>query len=297
MPKMRESLFPVVLATALCGTTVAAEEGRITIEEALEERGWSVQLTADGDLQLSVPTQEMASPALTEPETPPAPTQDNHLQALGTQLEASGWKVLRKADGSLSLHPPETAKAEIATTPDQAPAESPSDAQWKQMQQQLEAAGWGASREADGTLVLIPPEEPLKETSPVEEASAPEQQDYSMGTIQEKLKESGWQVTQHNDGSILLYPPDLRESEELSIQPCRGHAPPDGFNLPANSWSRARKLAMEWLKEQTPGKLKVGKIREIFDVFLVSIVTASRPHRLRHQIVVRKRDGRIIVLN
>ena len=118
-----------------------------------------------------------------------------------------------------------------------------------------------------------------------------------MGTIQEKLRETGWQVTQHNDGSILFYPPEQRENEEKSIQPARGHAPPDGFNLPVNSWSQARELAREWLKEQTPGQLKVGKIREIFDVYLVSIVTASRPFRLRHQIVVRKSDGHIIVLN
>ena len=193
------------------------------------------------------------------------------------------------------IPPGETAETTIQK---EEPVPSAADKQWEQMQQQLKAAGWDASRDADGSLVLIPPGESVVAAVPEEEAAAPEKQADSMQTMQEKLRETGWQVTENSDGSILFYHPKQQRSEKGTIQPARGHAPPADFNLPVNTWSQARTLTLKWLKQQSPGNLKVGKIREIYEVYLISIISGSRPnHRLGHQIAIRRSDGHIIVLN
>ena len=338
MQKPFHTILPALLTMLFSIPVVAVESNITTFEEALEETGWSVYRTFSGDLVLTTPSEKRAIPITSE---------NIDLETLGKKLEAAGWKVQRKADGSLDLHPRETAEREEATTREEAPTPSPADMQWGQMQQQLKAAGWDASRDADGSLVLIPPgetaetttqkEEPVPSAAdkqweqmqqqlkaagwdasrdadgslvlippgesvvaavPEEEAAAPEKQADSMQTMQEKLRETGWQVTENSDGSILFYHPKQQRSEKGTIQPARGHAPPADFNLPVNTWSQARTLTLKWLKQQSPGNLKVGKIREIYEVYLISIISGSRPnHRLGHQIAIRRSDGHIIVLN
>ncbi|MEN8214432.1 MAG: hypothetical protein ABFR19_08725 [Pseudomonadota bacterium] len=336
MQKLFTNILSALLALVF-STAAAIEGGSTSFEEALQETGWSVYRTFSGDLVLTTPAEKRAIPIA---------SQDIDLETLANKLEAAGWKVQRKSDGSLDLHPRETAETEIATSREESQASLPADEQWAQMQQQLKAAGWDASRDADGSLVLIPPGDTADETTIRKEAPAPSQaderweqmqqqlnaagwqasrdadgslilippaesvetaaaeekaaapQDDSMETMQQKLKATGWQVTENSDGSILLYPPEQQRSEGKTIQPCSGHAPSDDdVDLPVNTWSQARNLAKSWLKRQTPDNLKVGKIREIFEVYLVSILTGTKPYRLRHQIAIRRSDGHIIVLN
>lgn len=299
MPKLFHIVFPGLLAITLCTSAGADDGARATIEEVLEERGWSVHRTFAGDLYLFAPSKESAAEtqkAIT-PLAKGLSSENLDLQALGNKLETSGWKVVRKADGTLELHPRETTKA---TARKKEPEPSPLDEQWKQMQQQLKAAGWDAAREADGSLVLIPPGDPAQTATPEKEETAPEKQANSMQTMQEKLKESGWQVSENSDGSILFYPPEQQPGERGTIRPAHGHTPPADFNLPVNSWSQARTLTQKWLKQQSPGNLMVGKIREIYEVYLISILSnsgSSGAERLKHQIAIRKSDGHIIVLN
>ena len=298
MQKLFRILLPGILAITL-STTAGADDGApATIEEALQESGWTVHRTFAGDLYLFAPSENGAATAAEKTPTPTAKdpsTEEIDLQTLGNKLEAAGWKVERKSGGALELHPRETTTE--TTTRKEEPAPSPADEQWKQMQKQLNAAGWSATRESDGSLVLIPPGEPVQAAAPEEEA-APEKPADSMQTMQKKLKDTGWQVTENSDGSILFYPPKQQRGEKDTIQPARGHAPPADFKLPVTSWSQARALTQKWLKQQSPGNLKVGKIREIYEVYLVSIISGSRPnHRLGHQIAIRRSDGHIIVLN
>ena len=242
MPKLTHTVLPVLLAITLGTTAGAGDASPTSIEEALEEGGWSVH---------------------------------------------------RNVDGTLELHPREG--AETATL-DSEPTPSPVDEQWSQMQQKLKAAGWDASREADGSLVLIPPHESIQAAAAEEKTDLPEKQAATMQTMQEKLTETGWQVTENSDGSVLFYPPKQQRDEKGTIQPASGHAPSADFKVPVNSWLQARTLALHWLKQQ-PGNYTVGKIREIYDVYLVSILANSRSNRLKHQIAIRKSDGHIIVLN
>jgi hypothetical protein len=298
MPKLFHIVLPGLLAITLGATAGASNGAPATLEEALEERGWSVHRTFAGDLYLFAPSEENATTASTEITAYPAsndPSTDNiDLQTLGNKLETAGWKVEHKADGALEFHPRET--AEEATTQKEAPAPSAADEQWIQMQQQLKAAGWDASREADGSLVLIPPGEPVEAAAPEDVTAAPEKQADSIQTMQTKLRETGWQVTENSDGSIIFYPPKQQHREKGTIHPASGHAPPADFDLPVTSWSQARSLTLKWLKQQSPDNLTVGKIREIYYVYLVSILSNSRSDRLKHQIAIRMSDGHIIVL-
>lgn len=299
MPKLFDTILPGLLAITLSTTAGAGDDAPATIEEALEERGWSVHRTFAGDLFLFPPPEESATAASTQKRTPSSPTSTHSidLHALGNKLEAAGWKIERKADGNLELYPREAAKKEATTTRKEKPAPSPADKRWDQMQQQLNAAGWKVSREDDGSMVLIPPGELVQAAAP-EEKAAPEKQADSMQTMQEKLREGGWQVTENSDGSILFYPPKQQPGEKGTIRPARGFAPPADFKLPVSSWSQARALTLKWLKQQSPGNLKVGKIREIYEVYLVSIISGARPnHRLGHQIAIRRSDGHIIILS
>ncbi len=297
MPKLFHILLPGLLASTLATTAAAGDGAPATIEEALQERGWSVHRTFAGDLYLFAPSDD-ATPASSETTaTPPSKdpsTQNIDLQTLGNKLEAAGWRVERKSDGALELHPRETTET---TTRKEEPAPSQADEQWEQIQQKLKAAGWDPSRDADGSLVLIPPGEPVETAAPEEGAAASEKQADSMQTMQTKLRETGWQVTENSDGSIIFYPPKQQPGEQGTIHPASGHAPPIDFDLPVTSWSQARTLTLNWLKQQSPGNLTMGKIREIYDVYLVSILSNSRSDRLKHQIAIRKSDGHIIILS
>lgn len=296
MPKLIHTVLPGLLAITLGTAAVAGDAPPANIEEALEERGWSVHRTFAGDLYLFAPSEESATEASTQNITTTASddssTQEIDLQTLGNKLEAAGWKVQRKVDGTLELHPREATET---TTLSNDPALSPADEQWSQIQQKLKAAGWDASREADGSLVLIPPGESVETAASAEETAAPEKPDYSMQSMQEKLRETGWQVTENSDGSVLFYPPKQQQNKKGTIQPASGHAPPADFKAPVNSWQQARTLTLHWLKQQS-GNYSVGKIREIYEVYLVSILTNSRSNRLKHQIAIRRSDGHIIVL-
>ncbi|MEA3303611.1 MAG: hypothetical protein U9Q75_10100, partial [Pseudomonadota bacterium] len=296
MPKLFHVIFPGLLAITLGATAGADNAAPASIEEALEERGWSVHRTFAGDLYLFAPAEESTTAESSQESVTPsatdAATESIDLQTLGNKLEASGWKVDRKSDGSLKLHPRETVDVPAQ---EEKPAPSPADEQWDQMQQQLNAAGWDATRESDGSLVLIPPDEEPQTAAPVEEKATAEQQADSMQTMQEKLTESGWQVMENSDGSIIFYPPKQQHSDETTIQPAHGYAPPADFSLPVTSWSQTLSLTQNWLKQQS-GEYSVGKIREIYEIYLVSIITSSKPHRLKHQIAIRKSDGHIIVL-
>ena len=82
--------------------STAGADGRTpaTIEEALQERGWTVTRTFAGDLYLFAPSENGAATA----EITPAPTakessaEEIDLQTLGKKLEAAGWKVERKSE-------------------------------------------------------------------------------------------------------------------------------------------------------------------------------------------------------
>ena len=56
-------------------------------------------------------------------------------------------------------------------------------------------------------------------------------------------------------------------------------------------------IAEAWLADSGADGATVGRIRQIFRVYVVSIVDTAPPHRLRHQIAVRRDDGKVLLLD
>ena len=120
---------------------------------------------------------------------------------------------------------------------------------------------WRVSREADGNLILEPVEPP-----PVSTADTTALDQESPG--QKGFGECGWSISEKAVAADV--------------------------KLPVNSWTEAHAIAQAWLKEEGRGELKVGKIRQVLRIYLVSIVGASEPFPLEHQLAIRAKDGLLI---
>jgi hypothetical protein len=67
--------------------------------------------------------------------------------------------------------------------------------------------------------------------------------------------------------------------------------------LPVNRWVDARAIADAWVAEHGDGRLRVGKIRQVHRVYLVSIVGVDAPNQVIHQIAITGGNGHVVVLN
>lgn len=197
-------------------------------------------------------------------------------------LRDSGWSVQREPDGSLIVNRANSEKQNIEeniSSPDH----------MTQMQNELQAAGWNIHRESDGTLVLYPP---------TASATEIEKDKHPLADMQQKLRKTGWIVTKTSDGSMLLYPPGKSASaQQTQPQAAPGFPPSLQLELPVDSWQEAKDISLSWLDNQPPYNTAIGKIRKIFRVYLVSIVSDVPPYNLIQQIAIRTSDGAVIVLN
>ena len=187
-------------------------------------------------------------------------------------MEQAGWSVQRDAEGNLILRPGASGGGDSGTD------------QWQRLQGELRATGWNVDREADGTLLLLPP-------GP--SAPAPGEVADPMHDIKQKLRQTGWSVSSSPDGSMLLYPPGRAQKPD----PAAGVVSQARIALPVNNWQEAYDISVAWLESQPDYGASVGRIRRLFRVHLVSIVSKEPPHRLLQQIAIRNRDGAVIVLN
>lgn len=194
-------------------------------------------------------------------------------------LKDTGWSVQQEADGSLILNPGNSSENNIE-------GKSTSQDYMLKIQSELQAAGWNVEREADGTLILIPATKSMPEVS---------QETNPMLDMQQKLRETGWVVSTTPDGSMLLYPPEKPVSTRPL--PCQGTLPSAELSLPVDSWQEARDISQSWLDKQAQYQASIGKIRKIFRVYLVSIVSDKAPYSLLQQIAIRSSDGAVIILN
>ena len=81
------------------------------------------------------------------------------------------------------------------------------------------------------------------------------------------------------------------------LQPCPGVQTMASVSLPLEDANTARAVANAWLDASGLPNAEVGKIRKVLRLYLVSIVTRDRPHRLLHQLAIRSRDGHAILLD
>lgn len=298
-------LLATPLLFAFCSSASATN-----LESALAKTGWSVTRSGGGDLIIR---------PLVRQETSTAQPERDSMESLRERLEAGGWDVRRDENGSLIV----TRNADRA-----AEAPPPSSFLDTEARSRLNKAGWRLEEATDGSLVLIPPAgktDKNRKTDPMEDfrqelqaagwntqrteegslllyPSLPatnkktNKNSFAVMTEQslKRLRDAGWTVHQGVEGELLLYPPDKKQSE---IAVCPGVKTTAQVSLPVDHWKEAASIARSWLETQPFENLTVGRIRKVLRVHLVSIVNDTKPHRLRHQIAIRNRDGAVIVLD
>ena len=255
-----------------------------TLEQALRATGWSVERKQNGDLILVPPSAEN-----TGSDSPITDDDNLDLESMSRQLEGSGWNVTRETDGSLILLPG-TAVTDRAASAGQSQTTADKD-HWPELRSMLEAAGWKAERTSDGSIVLTTPEKTAAPATHVESTNVA----LDPAMVRE-LHTAGWKVSEHDDGTVLLHPPG-RRIETGTPDSIWDAAAETEINLPVDTWKKAHELATSWLTHRSDNELLVGKIRKVLHVYIVSIVGSESPHRLRHQIAIRRDDGRVIVLH
>ena len=244
-------------------------------------------------------------------------------QGFADALRAAGWDVEVMADGSLELSPasmpvavegldaPQSPNEAPDQTPDQTPAArttapvvQPGD--WSV----LRDFGWRVETDADGSTLLYPhsaapaPMDPKAEPSlepEVAEPTLPDAQAEVARDLDALLAERGWRARREADGTLLLLPLSRGSDAAATLEPGAGtlsRAISEGrVTLPVDTWDKARAITLTWLESLGDPALRLGKIRRVHRVYLVSIVADAPPHGLLHQIAIGVDDGRIRVLN
>ena len=200
------------------------------------------------------------------------------------KLHNSGWDVKRDDQGNLILRPQKKSVQKVNNSKSR-------EKQWQELKSKFQAAGWGAEVDPGGSIRLTPPAKPYKEST--EDFAKPDL--FSFRDMQQKLKDSGWEIHNNSDGSIFLFPPQKNIEHKLPV--CMGTKPGVAVSLPVNSWQDAYNIARHWLQQQSVKQAMVGKIRKIFNIYLISIVSDKAPFALKHQIAIRRADGQVLVLN
>ena len=277
-------LFPPLAATAADGTIVQNDLDRL--QGRLEEHGWKVERSPSGDLLLWPPGQDTRGRPVQVKTVDDGRIPATDLQSLQQALKEKGWRVEKDAKGDLLVYPADGSAAEVTA----ATVEQESD-RLVDLQALLAASGWRVEKRAQGDLVLYPAPSPVAATSQTRTLDI-EQTD--LVAVKSALDRAGWRTERREDGSLILYPRSDRSSEAVS-------APADPVStgrvkLPVDNWKEARLLANYWIGQQADKNLSPGKIRKVNWIYLVSIVDKSPPYRLKNQLAIRSRDGRVVPL-
>ena len=268
-----------------------APPGGPTLEDSLRQSGWEVRRVEDDGLRL-YPPQGMASGTAGATGgasvPPPQAVEAQAAGAVATQtppgldldtLRRVGWRIERAFDGSTLLYPPAPAP--------QAPASDGSVA--------------GADAPAGASQVPATPAAPPVSAPPAVPVTAPATAtELSLADLEAVLRGRGWQVERDPQGSLVLRP-KIVDLAPQAITPSQGFvtAPvrEEAVKLPVNRWVDARVIADAWVAEHGGGRLRVGKIRQVHRVYLVSIVGVDAPSQVVHQIAITGGNGHVVVLN
>jgi hypothetical protein len=270
--------------------------GDPTLEESLRQSGWEVRRGDGEGLRLYPPQGRAGGTAGATGETSVSPPQAVDVQAASQTppgldldtLSRVGWRVERAADGSTLLYPPVPAPAP------QGPA----------------SIGLGVGEGAPigppaAPAALIVPPVTVPSAAPVAAPAAAvaaptTATELSFADLETVLRGRGWQVERDPQGALVLRP------KTAGLAP-QGIAPNQGFvtapvrketvKLPVNRWVDARAIADAWVAEHGGGRLRVGKIRQVHRVYLVSIVGVDAPNQVVHQIAITGGNGHVVVLN
>ncbi|MGE5154320.1 MAG: hypothetical protein ACM3ST_09915, partial [Bdellovibrio bacteriovorus] len=249
------------LCMGFAGVAVGASSGPQTFSDALRAAGWGVEVLADGSLQLTPLGRSTQGPTPEAESQSPSPPVDPQAQPPGAPIgDSVDWTLLR-------------------------------------------SSGWRVERDADQAILLFPPGSVVPADSapaPLAPADVPERSAVAAPDLETLLAVRGWRVERESDGTLMLHPL-FGASPGLSVSArSLGQVPTavaEGrVSVPVDTWEKARAVAASWLESVGDPVLRLGKIRRIHDVYVISIVGASPPHTLRHQVSVAVDDGRVLVL-
>lgn len=285
------------------------------IGDVVTVRGWDITREADGSLSLT--RSQGAGPDAAPPPTTKAPPPAQLLDpAAATYLESLGWGVERAEDGSVLLFPP--GKIERPAGQVFEPVVEPAPASDRRLMDEatiggLRDRGWTVESADDGSILLYPPAPvgaPAPDTAPEPVSPPPEAGTITTGfsddAVLELLEQRGWTVERAPDGSLLLYPRDYRappaEAATGSLPgACAGHSvtalAAGQVTPPLDDLADVQAIAEAWVADTGMDGVTVGRIRQVFRIYLVSVVDAAPPHRLRHQIAIGRDNGRVIPLD
>ncbi len=260
-----------------------------------------------------------------------APLALSELQQL---MASRGWSVVRDLGGNLLLYPqlsvpgvpaPPPAGAEKSSAASIAAGETPSPSRsgdagrvidFEEARRILLTYGWSVGRRADGGVDLVPTRSSeaagrdavvgVEAPAAAQPGERPSTGRYaSLPEVQELLELRGWRLVTDTAGNVILQPvlPTAKAAEEAAATrpvPCAGWSPDaatsEGLSLPVDREGEARLLAEGWLRASGAANDRVGAVRRVNRIFVVSIVAPRPSERLQNQLAIRRQDGCVYAL-
>ena len=292
--RCRTAMFVLLICLPVGALAASTVQGTVSeLPKSLAQQGWQYQSDAEGNVYYYPP-----QPLSTADEGKEAAVSDVAQQDISRLLLERGWMLETNAQGDTLLRP-----IRPPTPPD--------------IHELLRQRGWRVLTDMDGNTLLMPirpaASEPIATTStappghasPEAAAADPPPVGNPTDSFRQALEEKGWTVRMHSDGSMIVYPPavtppaaPIREAPDTTLSGyCEGITlAAEEVQLPVDSAEKARLLSTAWIANFGRANHAVGKVREVNQLFIVSIVDAVGPHPLHNQLVVRE-DGTIIALH
>lgn len=233
-------------------------------------------------------------------------TQNLDPEVLKSQLVPFGWQVIPDDEGGIILIPG-AVNTSSASEQKKASTSKLLQKNIEELRSSLVPYGWNVEQDTDGSIILIPGNQEEVKSTEVKPAVVAEQkqqayQQMDVEALQNMLTTHRLTVERDTNGEIIFIPQPLPQSvPEVLPQPFA--QPWTGIvlqtinkgeiSLPINSWQKVHDLSKQWLNESGYKELSVGKIREVYRVYIVSIVSNTEPYSLQFQLVIRTSDGHI----
>lgn len=219
--------------------------------------------------------------------------------SLKEALKEQGWQESVAEDGSVIFRQPTSSEEPVSQSVSVDPPPST-----QSLDEMLQQRNWQATWKSDGSLLLEPKKSLEKPpVSTPDNVSAVDQPSPSIDTTPDMAGFEFWRIERGSDGSMLFHPlPEkvvtgAADKDVSSIGACAGQQfSSDEVQLPVDEWSEVKALAQLWIEASASEHVQVGRIRKLFRVYIVSLVSDEAPFSLVHQLAIRSSDGSVIFL-
>ncbi len=266
----------------------AVESGRDHVGLQGTDRGVGngPQYDSAGNPGIGAPTQQGGQAA-------PAGASDELLRMQGV-LATRGWLLRWDSAGNIYLIPKAAGSAPGSATADSPAPGAPGAAELHRLQELLGPANWRVAQDSAGNILLFP--------SPRGSDALPSHRDVASAASREAVVEP--HRAQPAADSDRAPEPGAEGPRVISFDDARALLATRGWKLEADTagnWlltpqgEPGPQSASQPVQKQADA-LARGAVRRIHQVFLVSIVGDSPPHRLQNQLAIRVEDGRVVPL-